>query len=121
MTNDSPRTGTDAPESVGRPLAISVLCVIGFIAAELSFVWFFSSDAAADGTWYPPYLAISSVLSLACLIGVWQMKRIAAYSYAVLFITNQPIMWLLGGWHLVGFIIPGLFTAIALYYSNRMR
>ena len=47
-----------------RPVAITIICVLGFIGAALTIPAIFMSAASGIGAWYPPYLAFSAVVGV---------------------------------------------------------
>jgi len=103
-----------------RPVAITVICVLGFIGAVFAIPMIFSDIARQIGNWYPPYLALSSVIGLACMVGLWNMKKWAAYTYAGFAGLNQIVLLIMGVWHVVGLIIPAIVVGIILAYIKRM-
>ena len=103
-----------------RPLAISIICILGFIGAALIIPVTFSEAAKEVGNWYPPYIACSGLLGFICMIGLWKMKKWAAYGYAVFVVINQLVMYLMGVWTVPSLIIPGIVTGIALGYLDSM-
>ena len=58
-------------EKKSRPLIITVVCIVGFLGII----------ATEIGAWYPPYLAASGIVGLACMIGMWMMKRWSVLGY----------------------------------------
>jgi hypothetical protein len=103
-----------------RPVAITVICILGFIGAAISVPLVFSSMAASIGSWYPPYLGFSALAGTVCLIGLWMMKKWAAYAYTGLVALNQVVMVVMGVWTLFSLLIPLVVVIIALKYSPRM-
>jgi hypothetical protein len=103
-----------------RPTAITVICVIGFIGAVLAIRMIFSDNAGQIGSWYPPYLALSCVLGLICMIGLWKMKKWAAYTYTGFVALNQVVLLVMGVWNIMALIIPGIIIGIAIAYINKM-
>lgn len=71
----------DTPAPSERPIAITIICVLGFIGAALTIPLIFSSAAGAIGAWYPPYLALSAVVGLVCMIGLWKMMKWSVFVY----------------------------------------
>ena len=104
-----------------RPIAITVICVLGFIGAALAIPVIFSDIAKQIGSWYPPYLAFSAVVGFVCMVGLWQMKKWAAYAYAGLFVLNQIILLAMGVWTVMALILPAIVVGIALSYVKKMN
>lgn len=108
------------PDSKKRPTAITVTCVIGFIGAAFTIPLIFSNIAGQIGSWYPPYLGLSAVLGLICMIGLWKMKKWAAYTYTGFVVMNQVVLLAMGVWNVMALIIPGIVIGIALAHVNKM-
>jgi hypothetical protein len=72
------------------------------------------------GAWYPPYLAVSSIIGLTTIIGVWNMKKWAAYGYTGLSLLNQVILLALGLWSIPALILPAIFAVICLMNLSKM-
>ena len=61
-----------------RPLAITVVCIIGFLVFGLSLFTvpaLYGALIATYGAWYGPFWLASLALTLASLIGYWLMKK----------------------------------------------
>jgi hypothetical protein len=67
-----------------RPLAITVICILGFIGAGLSIPKVFSDIAKQIGNWFPHYSGSITAISLFCMIGLWFTKKWAIYAYICL-------------------------------------
>ena len=104
-----------------RPVAITVICILGFIGAALAIPLIFSSGASAIGAWYPPYLALSSVIGLVCMIGLWQMRKWAVYLYTAFCVLNQVVLMAMGVWTIFALVIPAIVIAIGFAYISKMR
>jgi len=64
--------------STNRPTAITIICIIGFVGVIFSVLAFFSPIMSQLGElypWYPPYLGVSIVIGLICMVGLWMMKN----------------------------------------------
>jgi hypothetical protein len=118
-----PVAALDLPKEAAtneRPTSITVICVIGFVGAIATAVMLFSGITRSIGAWYPPYLAFSSLVGLACFIGLWRMKKWAAYTYAGFAGLNQIILLAMGLWNLAALIIPGIVVAVAMKSVRKM-
>lgn len=80
------------PSDKVRPTSITVVCIIGFLGAIVSVLILFSGAAQAVAAWYPAYLALASVVGLICFVGLWRMKKMAAYGYTALVVANQVVL-----------------------------
>lgn len=108
-------------ENNERPLAITIVCIIGFLGALVAVPLIFSDLAKSIGSWYPFYLAISSIIGLACFVGFWKMKKLAVFIYIGFVGLNQIILLVTGNWNIGALLIPGVIISIALYYSKKMK
>jgi len=104
----------------GRPVVITIICVLGFIGFAVSVPQSFIGWGANIVIWYKIYVVLSSLLGLVCFIGMWKMKKWGAYGYSGLFVLGQIVMILAGYWHPVAIIFPGIITGVALYFSKSM-
>lgn len=106
---------------IERPIAITIVCIIGSLGL-LALVPFFLSDAVKQvATWYLIYLGISSIIGLCCFVGVWKMKKWGVLGYSTIFFINQAIMILVGGWTILGFIIPIVILSVIWFYFRIMQ
>lgn len=107
-------------EEKKRPVAITVICILGFIGAAFTIPLIFSDVAKQIGSWYPLYLGISAFIGLACMIGLWLMKKWAAYTYTGFVVLNQIIMLVMGIWGFMALLIPAIVVGIALAHVKKM-
>jgi len=104
-----------------RPNVITIICVLGFISAFLTFLLVFKKPFIQVATWYSPYLALSSILVLICMIGLWYMKKWAIYLYTGYIILNQLVLASLGIWNLFSIFIPAIVAIIAFTNIKKMK
>ncbi len=110
-----------------RPVAITVICVIGFIGALLSVPLLLAVLSGAVNTgvalpgWYGPYLGLSIVIGLVSMIGLWMMKKWGAILYAVLFLVNQIVLFTAGLWSPFALLIPLIVIAVAFSQFSKME
>jgi hypothetical protein len=116
------RLGSESyAESVRRPAPITLICAIGLFFSLVAVPFVFSSAAKAVGAWYPFYTAVLIAISVACYIGIWQMRKVAAYIYAAFEVVRQLVLLTIGLWSSDSFFVNGFIVAVILYYSRRMR
>lgn len=111
---------TADPTGNKRPLAITIICVLGFIGTLAILPLLFSGLASQVGSWYPPFLVFASVVGFTCMVGLWKMKKWAVYIYTGMVMLNQLIMVLMEVWTISALIAPIIVIAIAIYYLDRM-
>jgi len=103
---------------IERPIAITVICILGFIGAALSITMVFSDIARQIGNWFPPYSGSIAAISLVCMIGLWFTKKWAIYTYICLVVLNQIVLITMGKWNILILIIQGIIVAVALLYLD---
>jgi len=81
----------------------------------------FTDVARRIGAWYPPYLAFSALVGLACMIGLWQMRKWAVYVYAAFCVVNQLVLLKMGVWNIFALLIPAIVVAVGVANLPKMR
>lgn len=114
------KQGFENNEGQKRPTAITIICVLGFVGAAVTLPMIFSNEARQIGSWYPPYLALSSVIGFGCMLGFWRMKKWAAYSYTGLAGLTQIVLFTMGVWNIMALIVPLIVVGIALTHVKKM-
>ena len=104
-----------------RPLAITAICVIGFINATQMINLVMSPMSKQIGAFYPFYFSISVFISLACIAGLWFLKRSAAVVYSALLVCNQLVLINMGYWEISAAIIPVCIIGLLLKNWEQMR
>lgn len=102
-----------------RPLLITIICIIGFVGSI-----FILPNALMLMQHYPIIgvpLFISSTIGLACMIGLWKMKRWAGIVYILLAVLVQFVLILTGKWNFISFIIPALVSAGIAFHLKEME
>ena len=110
----------ETAERAQRPTSITVICIIGFIGALITLALVFSSAAQNVGSWYPPYLAFAGLVGLACMVGLWMMKKWAAYAYTGFTLLNQIVLLAMGVWNVMALLIPAIVIFFALKNVPKM-
>jgi hypothetical protein len=103
-----------------RPTAITIICVMGFIGAVFTIPLIFSHKTNHIGSWYPAYLILSSIIGFLCMIGLWNMKKWAAYTYTSFVGLNQIILITMGVWNPISLIIPAIVVGVVMRNLNKM-
>ncbi|MCL7422462.1 MAG: hypothetical protein M8364_16350 [Methylobacter sp.] len=107
-------------ETAERPIAITVICVLGFIGALLAVPMIFSPVAQQIGSWYPIYIGLTSLIGLVCMIGLWMMKKWAVYTYTGLVALNQIVLLAMGLWSSMALLMPAVVIFFALKHVSKM-
>ena len=108
-------------QTTPRPVAITIICILGFIGAALTLPLIFSDMARGVGAWYPPYLGFSAVAGLICMFGMWKMKKWSVFAYTALVIVNQVVLFSMGVWNPFALLIPAIVIAIAFANLSKMN
>ena len=103
-----------------RPTSITVICIIGFIGVLFTVLLIVSPMAQRIGSWYPPYLTFAGIIGFACIVGLWMMKKWAAYTYTGLVVLNQIVLITMGVWNIMALLIPAVVIYFALKNISRM-
>jgi hypothetical protein len=104
-----------------RPIAITIICILGFIGAALTLPALFLEEVRNIAPWYPVLVVVSSVIGLACMIGLWMMQKWAVYAYTALTAAGQVILIATGLWNVFSLILPAIIVIVMFMYLSRMR
>lgn len=110
----------ETTEKAKRPTSITVICVIGFLGALVAVSSIFSPASQQIGSWYAPYLGFSTVVGFVCMVGLWRMKKWAAYAYTGFAAFNQMVLLAMGLWNVFALLIPAVFIFFALRQVPKM-
>ena len=105
----------------GRPVIITIICILAFIGVLFAIPLIFSSYASQIGSWYPPFLAVSTLVGLVSLIGFWLMRLWGLYLYCAFFVLNQIVLTMMHVWTPVTLFLPLVIIIIGFCYRARMR
>lgn len=107
-----------------RPLVITIVCVIAFLALGISVFTLpslYRTLTMAYGSWYGPVWLASLALSVASLIGYWRMKKWGVLLYIGTAVTSVVLGYQQGlpfTW--AGLAAPLLVSVLGLVYLRRM-
>lgn len=88
-----------------RPTSVSVICVIGSIGQLLIIPWIFFWHISYN-PFYSIYVVSSVFIGLACMVGLWMMKKWSIYVYIGLLVQNYFIYFILHIWSMIFRYIP---------------
>ena len=103
-----------------KPLAITIICFIGIINASQLIFMVLSPVSKQLGAFYPYYFAISAIMSLVSIAGLWGLKKWAVFLYIAVLISNQLILASMKLWEVSAMLIPLIITILLLNYRNKM-
>ena len=104
-----------------RPIAITIVCLLGFLGTLVIVPLIFSAQARSIGAWFPAALAFSAIASFVSMVGLWQMRRWSVYLYAGATVIGEVFAVLAGTFNILSVIVPGIAIAVMLMYLGRMR
>jgi hypothetical protein len=104
-----------------RPIAITIICILGFVGAVLTIPLFFMDVMRTLPLWYPALLGVGALIGLACMIGLWMMRKWAVYTYTAFAAINQVILIATGLWNPIALIVPAIIIVVMFVYLSRMR
>jgi hypothetical protein len=104
-----------------RPKIITAICIIGFIGLFGGVPLIFSDAAKSISSWYQPFLALSTIIGLVNMVGLWMMKKWAAVLYISMTVINQIIMIAGGIWTPMTLVIPGIISVILFLKMDLME
>jgi hypothetical protein len=115
-------TSIQTPEtSARRPVIITVLCILGFLAAAGNIPTVFADSARNVGAWYPPFLALSVIVTVVSMIGVWKMHRWAVFLYTGFAVVTQVLVLAMGVWNLTAILVRLAVIIIMFSQIGKMR
>ena len=123
MSSQQAETSTDfkaLKQKKKRPIAITIICILGFLGVAFSIPILFSGAAGRIGDWYPPYAGFCAVIGLVCMVGLWLMKKWAACTYAGFVALNQIVLLSMGVWKPNVLIIPAIVIGVTMAYIKEM-
>jgi hypothetical protein len=82
---DSTQPTKQSVENKPRPIAITIVCIALFAGLILSFL----QEIADSGDWLLSLRAMCGYVVILAMIGLWNMRRWAVYTYTGLFILVQ--------------------------------
>jgi hypothetical protein len=104
-----------------RPVAIVIICAIGFLGALFALPLIFSDAAQDIGPWYPPALMASACIGAIALLGLWMMRKWAVYLYTAMTVINQVVVLYMHVWNPLTLIVPGIIVIVMFIYIKQMR
>lgn len=103
-----------------RPTSITVICIIAFIGVISKVPLIFLPEVKQIGSWYPSYFTLIAVICFVCLIGIWKMRKWAAYTYTGFNVLNQVVLLATGFWNIMALIIPAIVILFVLKNISKM-
>lgn len=102
-----------------RPVLISIICVLGFLAVIAGAILGLTESAREIGEWYPPFLWMGAIVHAVAYIGLWRMKGWAPMLMVVMFLANQGVLYGMDQWTPMS-LGNGVVVVITLMYMKKM-
>ena len=103
------------------PLAVSFVCVIGFIGCFLALLQIISPPVQQVGRWYAIYLSLGTIFTAICLGNIWQMRKKAVVAYTFYFLLTQGVYVAAHMWNETALLFPGLTVIVGWVYYRKME
>lgn len=103
-----------------RPVLISIVCILGYIAVIGYFIGVFAPNIKKLGALYPALLGLIVAANFISVIGVWNMKRWGVNLYILIFFAKLLFQILIDDISPLGIGISVFFIASVLPYYKRM-
>ena len=119
---DSPQPAETPIIERGRPFVLTFVCILGTVGAIANLGRFFFGPPSVFGPWLLLTLAVSAVITIVSMVGVWFMRRWAVYTYIGLCIVGQVAWQVIVGiviWKAV--FLRCVVIALFLVYFKRMK
>ena len=120
--NDPQREPLDErPISAGRSGDIDIICALGLLTALFVIPQAFA-DAFQQGASWRSLLGVAfPLVSAACLVGFWRMRRWAVFTYTGTWLVSQILLLSTGHWSVLTVPVPALIIAVGFKNLWRMR
>jgi hypothetical protein len=116
----SPPLAPPSSAAPPRPTAITVICILGFIGAGFTVPLLFLPTTWRIAPWYAPYLGVSALIGLACMLGLWKLKRWAVVAYTAFASLNQIVLIASGLWNPMALAVPAAVVIVGFYHWKRL-
>jgi len=112
---------TESRFNPAKPLAVSAICIIGLINAIQMLNVLLSPVIKQLGAFYLWYFGAAALTSLVCIIGLWFLRRWAAFVYMVVLLGNQIVLLTMGLWEPTALVVPLVIIGVILRYFKQLR
>jgi Ankyrin repeats (3 copies)/Ankyrin repeat len=109
-------------EPTGRPLLITIICILGFIGVVSNLILLFNEYQTAS--WDHDRVGFGMILTIGlaiCFVGLWRMRAWALAGYITIQVLGAMVLASLHTLTFSQLILPIVFIAILLKYIKRMR
>jgi hypothetical protein len=103
-----------------RPVAITLICILGFAVSVIGFPGIFSPFVKKKGDWFPAISGLITALEFIAVVGTWYMKKWGGYLYLVSALAGQIVALQIDNWTISNAIIPVVFLSVYYYHQKKM-
>ena len=107
-------------QAVKRPTLITVVSIIAFAAAVLSFPSVFSPFVKKKGDFFPAITGLVIAFEFISVVGIWYMKKWGLRTYIMTAMANQALLLAIDNWSVVNLILPVLVISATAFYFKSM-
>lgn len=104
-----------------RPALITYLCVLGFIGCLLRMYFVLAPALRQVSPWYPPFISVATLFLLACLYGLWRMRRWSAWALGAYLIATSLVQWSVGLLEARSLALAAALSLTSLFYYRKME
>jgi len=109
-----------AAKKVERPMSITAICALGFMGIIRAAGLVFSPIAQEVAPWYPAYLGVWLVVGFVCMLGLWMMKKWAAYIYTGIIALHEIISFTMGSADIIELLMLAIIVFFMLKNVSKM-
>ena len=103
-----------------KPIAITVICVILILGALSTIPVLLDNTFKKIENWYLPLRPLSGLIWLICGIGLWKMKKWAAYTFVGFVGFSELILLIAGLGSAESIIVNGIIIGVIILYIKKM-
>jgi hypothetical protein len=111
---------TESRFNPAKPFAVTAICIIGLINAIQILNVLLSPMVKQLGAFYPLYFGTSALISLACIVGLWLLRRWAALTYILVLLGNQAVLLSMGLWEPTALVVPIVIIGVILRHFKQL-
>jgi hypothetical protein len=103
-----------------RPASITICCILGFISAALIFLLPFITGPGSVPRWLQLCSFLSATIILACMVGLWHMKKWSIIVFAVYAALHQVFLVAIGTWGWPALVLPAVIVVLGFDHFSKM-
>lgn len=107
-------------KKINRPLAITLICFMGFAVSVIGFPGIFSPFVKKKGDWFPALSGMITALEFIAVVGTWYMKKWGGYLYLISALSLQIVSLLIDNWTPSKAIVPVVFLTVYFFHYRKM-